>query len=97
MELNSKQTRHLRRLAHHLDAVVIVGDRGMTSEVIRATDEALNSHELIKVRIRGDRIDVKGHANTLRTELGAALVQIIGKIAILYRKREKKPKIELPT
>jgi len=96
VELNSKQTRYLRSMAHHLDAVVMVGDRGMSGEVIRAADDALKAHELIKVRIRGDREDVKEHAGTFERTLKAALVQIIGKVVILYRPRKKDPKIRLP-
>ena len=97
MALTGKQNRHLRGLAHHLNPVVIVGDKGITAEVVQATIEALEHHELIKVRIAGaDSGDVREAAEDLKAGTKAEIAQIIGKIVVLYRARKKKPEIKLP-
>lgn len=96
MALTGKQVRHLRALAHHRNPVVMVGDRGLTPEVDGATVEALESHELIKVKVSGDRDDVQEAAAHLVEATGAELVQVIGKTVVLYKAREKKPAIKLP-
>jgi RNA-binding protein len=96
MALTSKQARHLRSLAHHLDPVVHVGDRGVTEAVVAKVDTELDHHELIKVRIHEDRDGVREAAEALAEQTGAELAQVIGKIAVLYRRRRKKPTIRLP-
>lgn len=96
MALTSKQNRHLRSLAHPLKAVVMVGDKGLTEEVVSAAVTALEDHELIKVRVADDRDGVKQVAGELATAANASLVQIIGKVVVLYRARSKKPTIRLP-
>ena len=96
MALTGKQTRHLRALAHSLKPVVMVGDKGLTAEVVHAADTALEDHELIKVKVADDRDGVKDAAEGLVAGTRSALVQIIGKTVVLYRAREEKPTIRLP-
>ena len=50
MKLTGKQRRYLRSLGHNLHAVVQLGKNGLTKEVMGATDAALTTHELVKVR-----------------------------------------------
>ena len=54
MKLSNKQIRHLRGLAHDLKPVVMVGDKGLTDNVIEELNIALDAHELIKVKIRAE-------------------------------------------
>lgn len=96
MELTGKQVRHLRALAHPLKPVVQVGDNGVSAAVIEHTEQALEDHELIKVKVAGDRDDVKAAAEVLVRRTGAVQVQIIGKTIVLYKRRAKDPEIELP-
>ena len=97
MELTGKQARYLRGLAHPLKPVVIVGEKGVTAEVVEAAREALEHHELIKVKVAGaDRDDVREAAESLVSATGAALAQVIGKTLVLYKARSKKPEIRLP-
>ena len=49
-ELTSLQRKHLRGLAQALDAVVLVGKQGVTENLVRAVDAALEAHELVKIR-----------------------------------------------
>lgn len=97
MTLTTRQRQFLKGLAHSLSPVVRVGKSGLTDGVIAETNAALESHELIKVRVEiddaGSRREV---AQRLASATGAGLAGTIGKVAILYRAREEDPKIHLP-
>jgi len=96
MSLTSKQARQLRALAHDLKPVVLVGDKGVTAEVIDKVDTELENHELIKVRVAADRDEVKAAGQRLCQATGAELAGSIGKVLMLYRRRrEGKPTIRL--
>ena len=85
--LNSDTRTRLKRIAHHLDPVVIVGEQGVSAAVIAETRRALDDHELIKVRIHaGDRDARQTLTRDLADGCGAEIVQHIGKVAVLYRK-----------
>lgn len=86
MPLTPRQQRHLRALAHDLDPSVRIGGAGVTDGVIKAVEEALIARELIKVRIDADRDGRAAIAATLVERTGAELAQIIGRIAVLYRR-----------
>ncbi len=95
MPLSSRQRRHLRGLAHPLDPIVLVGAQGVTAAVVKQTGAALEAHELIKVRF-AEGIDAREMSDDLATRSRAELAQVIGRIAVLYRRRKKDPEIELP-
>lgn len=84
-DLTSRQRSHLRGLAHHLDPVVQVGKEGVSEGVIAAVEEALGAHELIKVRLPGDREERPETAREIAGATDAAIAGMIGRIAILYR------------
>lgn len=94
--LSPKQKSHLRGLAHKLKPVVMIGNAGVTENIIQEIDSSLSHHELIKVRISGmERDDRSDTAVDLCKKTDSELVNIIGHIAVLYR-AGKKPKIKLP-
>jgi RNA-binding protein len=96
MQLTGKQNRYLRGLGHHLKPIVFVGKEEVNEAVIKAADEALDAHELIKVKLQeGCLSDRKDVAEELATATGAAIAQIIGKSILLYRP-SKEQKIALP-
>ncbi len=96
IQLNGKQNRFLRGLGHSLKPVVMIGRHHLSAEVIAATDEALNLHELIKVRLQeGCLEDRKVVATELAEQTGAAVAQLLGNTFLLYRPA-KKPVIALP-
>ncbi len=96
-DLTSKQRRHLRGLAHHLKPAVQVGGNGLSEPLIAKVATELEHHELIKVRFAENAtVPVKEGAEPLAVAVGAHCAQTIGKIAVLYRMRLKKPAIELP-
>ncbi|MEZ4392831.1 MAG: ribosome assembly RNA-binding protein YhbY [Polyangiales bacterium] len=97
MDLTSKQRRHLRALAHHLDAVVMIGNAGLTDAVVKAVDVAITRHELVKVRVDADSPDDRHEVSqTLAQRLNASEVQVIGRVLVLYRRHATEPKLSLP-
>jgi RNA-binding protein len=96
--LNARQRQYLKGLAHALEPVVRIGKAGLTPAVIEETRKSLQSHELIKVRIDGadDSAERREIAEALAGETGADVAATIGKLAVLYRAREEKPRIKMP-
>jgi RNA-binding protein len=98
MVLTAKQRQFLKGLAHPLSPVVRVGKGRVSSAVIDETKKSLEAHELIKVRIDADESDLRRElAETLAGAAESQIAGMIGKTAILYRARDEKPKIKLPT
>lgn len=78
--------RRLRRIAHHLNPVVSIGDAGLTDAVATETERALHDHELIKVRIHSEsREERKAFGAELAERCNAQIIQSIGKVVILYK------------
>lgn len=95
--LTGKQKSFLRSLAHKLKPVVQVGHQGATEGVLAAVEVALERHELIKVKVSGEsETDVVEVAPALEQGTRSQVAQIIGHTVVLYRRREKDPKIVLP-
>ena len=94
MALAGRQKRHLRSLAQRLEPVAWVGGGGLTSGIVRAIDEALAVHELVKVRMR-DPQDKRALAQELASATGAELAGLVGHTAILYRAHHEEPKLTL--
>ena len=96
MTLTPKQKSYLRGLAHKLKPVVMVGNAGITENIIQEMDSSLSHHELIKVRISGmEREDRTTSAMELCKKTNSELVTTIGHIAVIYR-ASKQPQIKLP-
>lgn len=85
MELTGKQKKHLRGLAHSLKPFVHVGKEGLTTAVRSELEQALDHHELIKVRLAGDRHERKDLASSIEAEMDCAVAGSIGAVVILYR------------
>lgn len=98
MDLTSKQRAHLRKLAHHLKPVVLVGSDGVTPAVLDSVIEAFNTRELLKVKLQESApVDVREAANAISDRLhDVHAVQTIGRTAVLYRPDPDDPEIELP-
>jgi len=88
--LSPKRRSELRAEAHRLSPVVIIGDKGLTDEVIAEIDRSLKAHELIKVRAATDERDARAvWIETICDRLQAHPVQQIGKVFVIYRENEK--------
>lgn len=86
VELTSGQKKVLRGMGHHLEPVVYVGKEGLSPALLKSMEAALDAHELIKVKL-GQNFPLARDAagEELATRTGAALVQIIGRMILLYR------------
>ncbi|MGY4677018.1 ribosome assembly RNA-binding protein YhbY [Pasteurella sp. P03HT] len=94
--LSTKQKQFLKGLAHHLNPVVMIGNNGLTEGVVAEIDNALEHHELIKVKIAGADREVKQLIiDAIVRETRACAVQTIGHILVLYRPSQE-PHIQLP-
>lgn len=89
--------RRLRGAAHALSPVVQVGKEGATPAVLRQVAATLFDHELIKVKIGSecpeDRFEV---AERLAAEPGVNVVQILGRVVVLYKRHPEHPTFEGP-
>lgn len=94
MPLTGKQRRALRALGHHLEPVVIVGQHGVTEGVIAAVEQALQDHELIKVKINEGPETRQEAAQKMAEGTQAELAQLLGRTALLFKKRKEKSKFE---
>lgn len=88
MKAADKKT--LKAQAHSLNPVVMIGQSGLTAAVLAEVEIALNSHELIKIRVRAEREDRKQITEKICADTKAELIQSIGQIAIIYRKNPEK-------
>ena len=95
IQLSVAERKAHRAEAHHLDPVVMIGNDGITPAVTKETDAALNAHGLIKVRVLGDdREQREAMYRELCDTLGAAPIQHIGKLLVLWRPKPTKAKAE---
>ena len=86
MTLTSKERAELRAEAHHLTALVHVGQHGLTPAIISTLDDALRTHELVKVALaKSTEVSAKDAAHELAQSLNADVVQTIGRTCTLYR------------
>lgn len=92
MQLDMQQRRALRARAHALKPVLTVGERGVSEALLAELELTLETHELIKVRLPAvARDERQALAGALTEASGAALVQSVGRIVVLYRKRRRPP------
>jgi RNA-binding protein len=96
MALSERQLRYLRGKAHALRPVVMMGNKGLTDNVVAETVQALRDHELIKVRVRSaGREQRDALLATLVSRADCTLVTRIGHVAVLYRPAPT-PRLVLP-
>jgi len=93
LKLTPAERSALRADAHALNPVVIIGEAGLTPSVLKEIDASLNAHGLIKVRVFGDDREARvAIYETICETLGAAPIQHIGKLLVLYRPKKETPK-----
>lgn len=96
-QLTNAQIRFLRGQAHGLKAILQVGGKGITDALLAELDLALEHHELVKIKVGAEDRDQRfAFVDALTKRSGAALVQRIGHMAILYRQSREKRHIVLP-
>jgi len=86
MNITPQKARHFRSLGHKLKPVVIVAGKGLSDNILREIDRALDDHELIKISIRAaDRRERANISEQICARCQATLVQRIGNVSLLYR------------
>ena len=94
--LTPAQRQYLKGLAHNRQPVVMIGNQGLTAAVLKEIERGLDAHELIKVKAASDEPDTRrAWLEEICAATGAAPVQQIGKILVIYRAAGK-PVIVLP-
>ena len=93
MTLTSKERAELRAEAHHLSPLVHVGHHGLTDALLQTLDDALRTHELVKIAL-AKTTDVKPQdaSHEMAEKLGADVVQTIGRTCTLYRHNPDLPR-----
>ena len=98
LQLSPAERRTLRARAHTIDPVVAIAENGLSAAVLKEIDTSLRAHELIKVRVYGDsRDDRLAYLERICAELGAAAVQHIGKLLVVYRPKADTPAAAVDT
>ena len=86
LEITSEQRRALRARAHALNPVVAISQNELSDAVLKEIDTSLTAHELIKIRVFNDDRSIREvYLNTICEQLGAAPVQHIGKLLVVWR------------
>ena len=95
--LTPAQRQYLKGLAHSRQPVVMIGNQGLTAAVLKEIERGLDAHELIKIKAASDEPEVRrAWMEEICSATGAAPVQQIGKVLVIYRAAGK-PVIVLPS
>jgi RNA-binding protein len=95
--ISNDQKKYLRSLLHDKGIVIWIGQKGLTDNVSREIEAALDHHELIKIRVRfGNRDEQDALVKAICDEHHAHLIQKTGSIASIYRENPDNPQIRLP-
>ncbi len=97
MTPNNKHIRYLKTLCHSLSPVVRIGQKGITEPVEAELEIAIAHHELIKIKVAGDRDERKKIISQLALKSNSHVIQQVGQIAVLFRRNHEKPVIEFPS
>ena len=97
MKLTNNQKKYLRSLAHGLKPFVMIGQNGLSESVLAEIDSTMLKHELIKIKLRvGSRDEKQQIVDKIIEFSRAELVQVIGRVLVIYRSFEDNPDIILP-
>lgn len=95
--MTGKQRAYLRSLANPMEAIVHVGKGGVSDTLCKQADDALTARELIKGKVLETAPETSREAaEAIAAAVGAEVVQVIGRVFVLYRKNPENPQIVLP-
>ena len=93
--MKSNVRNYLRAMAQKLQPAVMVGKEGLSESVVKALDEALACHELVKVKFQANKEDTREISDNLAKKTKSDVITVIGFTAVFYRKSEDEL-IEIP-
>lgn len=95
--LTGKQRSYLRGIANTIPAIFQVGKGGISDNMIKQFDEALEARELVKGTVlRNSGLETRQVCEEIARKLGAEIVQVIGSCFVLYRESRENKVIRLP-
>lgn len=89
MTLTNQEKKQLKRLAHHLKPVVMVGKNGVSESLLGSVDDALESHELIKMKFVDNKSEKHQLSDEIAAQTDSSLVGVVGNVAILFRENPR--------
>jgi len=90
--LPKEERLRLKTRSHHLDPIVLIGAAGVSEPVVKEIDRALSAHGLIKIRApAGPREEREQLFQNIAERLGAARIQLIGRLMVLFREKPREP------
>ena len=93
MSLSNPDKKQLRRIGHELNPQVIIAQKGLSENIGKEIDRALEAHELIKVKLAiPDRDARRSICNEICQQLGAECIQSVGQVVLLFRAAKKQNK-----
>ena len=94
--LTQNQKKQLKSLAAKLDTKYQLGKKEISDTLIDMLNKALTAHELIKIDVmKGYDGEMEPLAMELSMRLKAEVVQIVGRVIVLFRRNKEKPVIKL--
>ncbi|MEE1012882.1 MAG: ribosome assembly RNA-binding protein YhbY [Clostridia bacterium] len=94
--LTSKQRAKLRGMANSIPALYQIGKDGITENMVKQFEDALEAKELIKIHVlENAMLGTREAAEEAATAVGADTVQVIGSKFVLYKPSKENPKIEI--
>jgi RNA-binding protein len=88
--MHIEQLNKLKKSAHHLKPIILIGQKGLSPAVVLEIEQALKAHELVKIKISGwEKIDREQMIVTILAELKAELIQSIGHMVTIFRKNNE--------
>ena len=95
--MTGKQRAYLRGLANTMDPIFQIGKNGIEEAFLNQLEDALEARELIKIKVlENSGLGVREASDEICRRIGCEGIQAIGSKIVLYKKSQKKPKIELP-
>lgn len=88
--MNSARKKQLKTQAHSLKPVIIVGQSGLTESVLKEIEVTLETHELIKIKIRAEKEERLQIRDQIIVKAKSELIQTIGQIIVIYRQNPDK-------
>lgn len=93
--LAANEKKQLRAMAEKITTRYQVGKNEISDTLIDMLDKALVVKELIKIDVlKGASSSVMALALDLSTQLKADIVQVVGKVIVLFRRNKEKPVIQ---
>lgn len=95
--MNSKQRAYLRGLANNLTSIFQVGKNGISDNLLKQVNDALEAREVIKINVlETSPEEIFDVANSIAKATNSEVVQTVGNKITIFRARKKNSKIELP-